>query len=553
MNSIKNIGSMEEVRPDPEWFSEKNMRRIEKTPFPQNVPALLDAQARENASQPLLNFFDDNDVLTYADVSELTQKLAAGFSEIGIGSGCHVAVMVDTSRTYPLTWLALARLGAVTVPVNYRYTSRELDYILRDADARFLVISAPFVSVLEDIKGGTNLSDKNIIMAGDEKSQFVSWQSLLDEGDEQLLSSIVAPELDDVMNIQYTSGTTGLPKGALLSHRYWLTFSRNGAAQFQDKLKRVLISQPFYYVDAQWLTLLACWTGSTGYVAREMHSSKLMGWMKKYKLEYCNFPEVVARQPESEDDFMEHLVAMSCYSHRPENFRRYEKRYGGAARQGFSMTELGCVLYVPMEADEMTGSGSVGIPVAYREVEIKDAQGQTVANDELGEICVRGEGMFQGYYNKPEATDAAFHSGGWFRTGDFGRRNAQGWYWYLGRQKDMVRRSSENISAVEVEQVLRGVDAVLESAVVPVPDELRDEEVKAYLIIRPGVEGSKELLDEIFAYCAKNLASFKIPRYIEFIQEFPRTPSQKIKKSDLLKMKTDLTVGAWDRVEEKWK
>jgi acyl-CoA synthetase (AMP-forming)/AMP-acid ligase II len=539
--------------PNPKWESEQRMRVIEATGLPQNVCALLDQQAEKNPDNLFLNFFDDSDSLTFSEVAEMTRKLAGGLAAAGIGRGTHVGIMVETTRIYPLTWLALGRLGAVTVPINYRYTSRELDYILRDSESSFIVISATFVPLLENIKGGSPVPANNTIVSGPDTGQYPDWQSLLDNATSGSGKTSPPPMPDDIMNIQYTSGTTGLPKGALLSHKYWLTFSRNGAAQFQDRLKRILVSQPFYYVDAQWLTLMACWTGAAAFITREMHSSKLLDWMRTYQLEYCNFPEVVARLPASDLDYMPQLVAMSCYSHRPENFTYYEQRYGGAARQGFSMTELGCVLYVPLEAEAMTGSGTVGIPVAFREVAIRDQQGLVVSDDTMGEICVRGEGIFQAYYNKPEATAESFYPEGWFRTGDLGMRNPQGWYWYLGRQKDMVRRSNENISAVEVEQVLRGVADVLEAAVVPVPDTTRGEEVKAYLKIRTDAVADEILIDQVIDFCGDNLAPFKIPRYYEFVNEFPRTPSQKIRKSELLQIKPDLTIGCWDRITQKWR
>ena len=141
---------------------------------------LVDDRARQHPHRPFLNFFDDQDVLTYGDVSHLTCKLAEGLSSKGIGNGMHVAVMVDTSRTYPLTWLALARLGAVTVPVNYGYTSRELDYVLRDSQATHLVICSDFLSVLEGIPNDTSLSHDNIIVSGNGATEHTQWEDLLD-------------------------------------------------------------------------------------------------------------------------------------------------------------------------------------------------------------------------------------------------------------------------------------------------------------------------------------------------------------------------------------
>ena len=183
---------------------------------------------------------------------------------------------------------------------------------------------------------------------------------------------------------------------------------------------------------------------------------------------------------------------------------------------------------------------------------VADAAGARVKPGEYGELCVRGAGIFEGYWRRPEATAAAFR-GGWFRTGDVACEDETGWFFYLGRMKDMVRRSSENVSAVEVEGVLRGADGVLEAAVVPVPDELRGEEVKAYLKLDASAAPDNALLSQVFEHCGKNLARFKIPRYVEFVEEFPRTPSLKIRKSALLGAKEDLRAGSFDREAGRWR
>ena len=531
------------------WASERLMREIERTPLPANVGALLDDAAERRGDRPFLVFFDDDDTLTYADVALLVRDAAGALAAVGVAAGTRVGVMLPTSRTWPITWLALARLGAVTVPINFNYTPRELAYTLDDSDASHLVIHRDYVTVLESVEGGAPLPRGNVVVAGGAAGYPHHLERMMDAGRPAPTAEV---DRDALMNIQYTSGTTGPPKGAMLTHRYWLTFGRNGAAQFQDRLERILVSQPYYYVDGQWLTLVTLYQGATAYVARRMRASRFLDWLRNFRISYCNFPEVVAKQPQSPDDRMDHLVALSCYSHRRESYAMHERRFGGRARQGFSMTELGCAIYVPMEADGMTGTGTVGVPVAFREAMVADAVGARVKPGEYGELCVRGAGIFEGYWRRPEATSAAFR-GAWFRTGDVACEDETGWFFYLGRMKDMVRRSSENVSAVEVEGVLRGADGVLEAAVVPVPDELRGEEVKAYLKLDASAAPDDALLSRVFNHCAKNLARFKIPRYVEFVEEFPRTPSLKIRKSALLSAKEDLRAGSFDREEGRWR
>ena len=528
------------------------IQNIESKPLPQSVPRFLDDRTRAHPDTIFLNFFDDGDTLSYQEFTRLTKNFAQGLRQAGICQGQHVAVMLPTSRYYPITWIALSRLSAVTVPINVRYTEREIRFAVTDSDSEFLIIAREFLESLPGLDLSDLIDPDRVIVLENSPDDDSGWHAVLNAGSTSPVISDGSPSLETVMNIQYTSGTSGLPKGAILDNRYWLTFSRNGAAQFLDQLDRILIAQPFYYVDAQWLMLMGCWTGSTLFIAREMHSSKFLEWLRRYRIQYCNFPEVVSRAPATSADFMEHLIAMSCYSHRPTNFPEYEKRFGGKARQGFSMTEVGCALSVPFDADHVTGSGTVGLPVAFREARICDKDGNTLKDNEVGEICIKGSGLFRGYYNNPDATRSAFHPGGWFRTGDIGRRDENGWFWYLGRVKDMVRRSGENISAVEVEQVLRGVDCVIEAAVLPVPDELRGEEVKAYLRRAPQFTDDLAIINAVVEHCESKLAPFKIPRYFECIDEFPRTPSNKIKKSDLIKAKSDLRAGVWDRVEEKW-
>ena len=534
-----------------DYDTEKLMRQVEREALPANASALIAAAARAHGDKPLLVFFDDDDTIGYREFDRLVAKLAGGMAKLGVRLGSHVGIMVYTQRHYPITWQANARLGAVTVSINYNYTPRELLYMLEDSDADFLVVHKDFLPIFEAMERHP-IPPERVIVVGGAPGYPHRWEDVQEAGAADFRPA-VEPTQHDLMNIQYTSGTTGMPKGAMHTQRFWLTFGRVGAAQFQDRIRNQLIAQPFYYVDGQWLFLMSVYRGASVYCAKRQSASRFMDWVKRYKISYCNFPEVVSKQPETPADKDNELVVMSCYSHRPENYPWYERRYGCKARQGFSMTELGCAIYVPIEADHMTGTATVGIPAAFREAMVSDAEGRPVPRGELGELCVRGHGILIGYYNKPEASAKAFHPGGWFRTGDLARQDENGWFFYLGRMKDMVKRSGENISATEVEAVLRGVEGVIEAAVLPVPDELRGEEVKAYLMVGEG-KGAKDVPPEtIYAHCEKNLAKFKIPRYLEYVAEFPRTPSLKIKKSSLIAAKPDLRVGSYDRQEKIWR
>ena len=552
----KSLRADGEPRPDRAevagWASEKLMRAVEREPLPANVGRLLAEAATRYPDRPALVFFEDDVTLTYGALAEGVARIAGGLATLGVGYGTVVAVMTHTAAPYPLTWLALASIGAVTVPVNPNYTSRELAYTIGDSGARFLVVEADLLRVLEGMERPL-VPPERVVVVGEGGGRYAHhWQTLRDSA-ASAPAPTREPGLDDLMNIQYTSGTTGLPKGALLTHRFWLTFGKVGAAQFQNRIERLLIAQPFYYLDGQWLCLMAFYLGATAFVARRMSSQRFWDWIRRYRINYCNFPEIVSRAPERADDADNELIVVSCYSHRRENYAWYERRYGCLARQGFSMTELGCALYVPMEARAMTGTGTVGVPVAFREAMVADERGRPVPPRQEGELCVRGAGILLGYHDRPEATARAFHPGGWFRTGDVAMRDEDGWFYYLGRLKDMVRRSNENVSAVEVEGVLRGVEGVIEAAEVPVPDEDRGEEVKEYLRLAEGLTAAQVTPEVVLAHCARNLAPFKIPRYLEYVDDFPRTPSLKVRKSDLLAATPDLRQGTFDRTLGRWR
>jgi acyl-CoA synthetase (AMP-forming)/AMP-acid ligase II len=197
----------------------------------------------------------------------------------------------------------------------------------------------------------------------------------------------------------------------------------------------------------------------------------------------------------------------------------------------------------------MTGSGSAGLAAPFRECRVADMDGVTLPPDQVGELLFRGPGLLKGYYRRPDANASGFH-GDWFRTSDLGRQDKDGFIYVVGRIKDMVRRAGESVAAREVEEVLTALPQIEEAAVVPVPDALRGEEVKAYIRLKEHVKPADLPFSVVLDHCDRNLAVFKVPRYLEYRErDFPRTPSGKIRKSELIAEKPDLRVGSWDRVE----
>jgi acyl-CoA synthetase (AMP-forming)/AMP-acid ligase II len=516
------------------------------------IGAFVSRRCAEMDDAVLLNVFDRGEEARYAEVERRTNRIANALLGQRVMKGDRVAVMLSNRIDYPLIWLALAKIGAVHVPVNTRYTPREIEYVTTDSGASLAILEAQHLATFEAMETRpSGLPDSRVaVLDSVTGTSRLNFHALVEAASDRAPPE---PGLtpDDLMNIQYTSGTTGFPKGCMLSHDYWMTLAQAALAWDATPPKRMMTAQPFFYMDPQWHLLKAMLAGATLFMAPQLSSSRFIGWVKRYEIDWCQFPILMTRQPEEPDDNATALRQVAVFGWDGETCRTFKKRFGILAREGFGMTEIGLGSAMPAALEEMYDSGSVGLDGPFRETTIRDENGAPVPADARGELWVRGRSILQGYWNRPDANEESFRAaedGGprWFRTGDLFEADEHGFLWLVGRLKDMIRRSSENIAAREVEAVVRELPEIADCAAVPVPDPKRGEEVKIYVQLKDGVAKDALPPQVIMAHCRERLAAFKVPRFYAFVDNFPRTVSNKIEKRNLVAGVPDLRADAWD-------
>ncbi|OLT39966.1 acyl-CoA synthetase [Saccharomonospora sp. CUA-673] len=503
---------------------------------------LVDTAARSRPDKDAWIFDRTGERVTFADVARRSRAFAAALTARGVRPGDRVAVMIDNRPEFPLLWLALARLGAALVPVNTGY--RELDggHVVAHSGASLAVAAPEFAELLRSVAPGTAL---RAVLTTDELAAEAGGTGAAAE------PPPFTPTPETPTNIQYTSGTTGAPKGCVLPNRYWTTLADDLATAFPaitaDDV--MLTAQPFHYIDPQWNVALGLRSGATLVVLDRFHPSTFWAKVREHDVTwfYCLglMPTLLLRMPPSPDDRAHRVRAITASAVPPELHADLEARWGVRWYEAFGMTETGGdIRMYPADHDELVGSGCIGRPAAHREVVIADEDGAPVPRGTEGELLIRGTGLMHRYHDDPDATAAAFR-GGWFHTGDLARMDEDGRVFFVGRTKDMIRRSGENIAADEVERALLLHPDVASAAVVAVPDELRGEEVKAYVVLTAACAP-----EELAAFCERKLAGFKVPRFWSIVDDLPRTPSERIAKGRL--REGDQRAGAYDRKAGGW-
>lgn len=489
------------------------------------IPQALDWAAATWSGKVALSFVHAPDVLTYRQLAESVARLRTGLVSLGLRPGDRVGIMIPNQAEFPLAWLSVIDAGAVAVPLNPKYTAREIEFVLGDTGANWLITTHELL-LKHNAATFAPVPDSHVIVAGGDLPGAHRFGDLLATPGEPRRHEAGR---QDLVGIQFTSGSTGLPKGCMLTHEYWLEMGTYSAALFFDP-QHLLADHPFYYMQNQAYFMMALAAGGQLHVTPGLSRRKFMSWLLDNDIDFAWIDEGMLDYPPSDADHELMLKHVPVAGVPPELHRPLEERFGLKARDWYASTEAASGTFVPWERDDLVDSGSMGLCWPTRETRIVDADLVELPPGAAGEMLIRGPGMMLGYWNRPDINAELMLPGGWFRTGDIVRKDADGLHFFVGRARDIIRRSGENVSAAEVEQQILTMPEIMDVAVVAVPDHDRDEEVKAVIVLHPGAKVSAV---DIVVWAGERLAPFKVPRYIEFRSELPHTGNGKIAKAQL--------------------
>jgi acyl-coenzyme A synthetase/AMP-(fatty) acid ligase len=530
---------------------ERNRAEIEKHILATSLSALVAERARTFADRTMFREIEGRRrVYSFRDFNALVSRIAGAIGIIGVRRGSHVAIALPNCIEIAAIWVALSRIGAVAVGVNPALTPSELAYILDSSDSDFLVIDSGRQEWADDWSNFRITPDR-LIVVGAEGRPVVghSLEALLDKAPAAFARVDVDP--DEPASILFTSGSSGMPKPALLPH-LWHTMMGHVRSLQGPTVNSVLIENAIYYMGGQWRFAKAVTQGATLFVAQKPTIQHFAERIRDYGIEFSSLSNLLGKRPDFTMNGRSGLKWLASCALPKDLHAEMEAKLGAPIREIYGSTETGSTIVMPTLARATVGSGSCGLPAAWRECRTVDAAGAPVPAGAVGELEVRGPGMLLGYYKLPSATAEAFRDG-WFRTGDLFRQDSDGYFYWVARVKDVIRRSNENISAVEIEEEVARIPGIVEACAVPVPDSYRGEEVKVYVRLQPGLHAADLPPDAIVQHCRAHLAAYKLPRYVQYVDEFPRTISHKISKPDLKKQTGDLRGSSYDVVDQVWR
>jgi crotonobetaine/carnitine-CoA ligase len=494
---------------------------------------LLRSAAERAGARPFLEFADA--IRTFGEADLAANRVANGLAELGAGRSAKIAIMAHNSLAFIEAWLGAARAGAIYVPINTEYKGDILAYQLAKADVTHIVIDPTLLDRLDAVAAGLpQLKHVILTSATGDAPRAISNGAVITALSDLMLAPDHNPRVHvmpwDPVAISFTSGTTGPSKGVLASHAHIISFAGDWirAVEFVEG-QSIYSCMPLFHAVASWLGVVpAMMMAGRIAVAPRFSASGFWADVRRFRADVAHgifsMVPILLKQPPRADDADQ--PARRFYFARVDE--AFERRFNCRIVEVYGATETGVVTMT--SPGERRRVGSCGKPNSETfEVMLANDHDEPVPPGEVGEILVRPKrsyAMLTAYYNNPEATAEAFRNL-WFHTGDNARADADGYLYFVDRKKDAIRRRGENISSAEVEAILNRHPAVLECAVIAVPSELGEDDVKVVLVLQ---EGSKLAAAELWAFCDEHMPRFWVPRYIEFRSEMPKTPSQKIQK-----------------------
>jgi long-chain acyl-CoA synthetase len=471
--------------------------------------------------------------LTYKQFASLVDHLSSGFyHQYGIRKGDRVALMLKNGWEFSVSFFALVKLGAIAVPLNTAYKGEEAAFQLNDSGSVMLLVDSEFGDIITEIRPEIS-KVRNICVTNTE--EFLE----LLKGKEYMTVNVQVDEMDSAV-LLYTSGTTGRPKGAVLSHKSLIAETMCAAElmDWQAGRDKNLCSVPLFHVTGLVMNFCGCvYAGVPTVFMKKFNAADALKLIEEEKVTtMIGVPTILWLMLNVPEFDHYNLRSFRCFaaggSAAPEELLRacIEKLPTFKLCPGYGLTEACGMIFTTTSLEEaMSHKGSVGRAIPLIEAKVVDSSETELPLGEPGELLVRGCLAFKEYWNNPQATQKTIVDG-WVHTGDVAKMDEQGYVYILDRIKDMINRGGEKIWSLEVENVLYRNPKVLEAVAVGVPDPVFGEEVKAVIVLKPATEATAE---EIQEFCRRYLAKYKIPKYVEFRDTLPRNPAGKVIKSKL--------------------
>lgn len=499
-----------------------------------NIGHILRRNAEEKSNKEGIIF--ENFRFSYGEFNSRVNRLANSLLHMGVKKGDRAAILNFNCSQYLEVYFAAAKLGIILVTLNYRLIGKELEYILNDAKPSILFLGEEFIETVKTIKGSIPYIEKFVIISEKKINNMLNYEEMILKSSDK--EPLVEVNLEDDQLIIYTSGTTGYPKGALITHSntFWTCFNQLLLFRDLNENDSTLVVSPLYHCGAQNdFTMPILQLGGKLVILKRVDPNKIVEVIQNEKITTAlllpTVLHMVFQLPNLEEyDLSSLRYVMTGGAPLPKiTIENFYRRMGYHINQVFGLTEGTALTTILGPEDAHRKPGSAGKPLFYVDLKIVNDEGREVPRGRIGEIIQKGPTVMKGYWNNPKATGETIRNG-WLYTGDLGYLDEEGFIYIVDRKKDMIISGEENIYPAEIEQVLYTHPKIKEVAVIGVPDDKWGESVKALVVCKPG---EKLTEDEVIAYAKQHLASYKKPKYVEFIDEIPRNPSMKVLKNVL--------------------